>query len=111
MIFKSIVVAGGVEILAADQFIGVPVAVAGNAVVKAGTPVTAAGAAALDGTGAMGILLYDVDPTVNPNGTAVVQGVINWTKAQAHSGATATAAAMAEVLPAVVFRTNIGVNN
>lgn len=108
MIFSKKPIGGTVEILAADQFNAVPVTVAGSAVVKAGTPLTEAGAAALDGTGAAGILLYDVDPTVNPNAAMVVQGVIDWTKAAAHSGATADAATMKGVLPGIVFRTNVG---
>ncbi len=100
----------GVEILAADDFMAIPIAITGSEVVKAGMPVTAAGAAAPDGTGAVGILLYDVDPEVNPNGAAVTHGYIDWKKAQAHSGATADAETMAGILPAITFRTNIGVN-
>lgn len=54
---------------------------------KPGTPLTADGTAPTSGvTGAVGVLLYDVDPTVNPNGAIVVQGVIDGVKAKAHSG-------------------------
>lgn len=103
-------IAGGVEILAADDFVGLPIKVAGASLVKAGTPLTSAGAASSDGAGAAGILLYDVDPTVNPNGTIVVQGVIDATKAQAHSGLTYDVAALKTAVPGLVLRTNIGTN-
>ena len=76
--------------------------------VKAGTPLSAAGAVA-NTADAVGILLYDVDTAENPNGAIVVQGIIDATKAQAHSGVT-YAAALYAALPGVVFRTNIGVN-
>lgn len=115
MIFNETPIAGGVEILASKDFQAIPVKVATpsgegvtTTVVKAGTPLTAAGASTT-GTGAVGVLLYDVDTAVNPNGAAVVHGIIDATKAQAHSGVT-YAAALYTALPGVVFRTNIGVN-
>ena len=115
MIFNEAPIAGGVEILASKDFQAIPVKVATpsgegvtTTVVKAGTPLTAAGAATT-GSGAVGVLLYDVDTAVNPNGAAVVHGIIDATKAQAHSGVT-YAAALYTALPGVVFRTNIGVN-
>lgn len=107
-------VAGTVEILASKDFQAIPITVAapsGNnagTVVKAGTPLTAAGASTT-GSGAVGILLYDVDTAVNPNGAAVVIGIVDKTKAQEHSGVT-YAAALATALPGVVLRDNIGVN-
>lgn len=107
---KKSVVGGTVEILAADDFLGIPVTVSGSGVVKAGMPLTAAGVAAPDGTGAAGILLYDRDPAVNPNGAMVVGGVVDWKKCQEHSGATASAATMKAALPSITFRENIGVN-
>lgn len=107
---KKVVADGTVEILAADDFLGIPIEVTGSGVIKAGMPITADGAAAPDGTGAAGILLYDRDPAVNPNGTLVVGGIVDWKKCQEHSGATATAAAMKAVLPGITFRENIGVN-
>jgi uncharacterized protein (UPF0264 family) len=101
---------GTVEILASAAHNSIPVEVAapvgGSTVVKAGTPLTAAGAATT-GAGAIGILLYDVDTAKNPNGAAVVQGIIDATKAQSHSGVTYVAA-LYEALPGIVFRTNIG---
>ena len=107
---KKTMTGDGVTILAADDFMGIPIKITGTAVVKAGMPVTAAGAAASAGTGAAGILLEDVDPILNPNGTIVVSGIVDWKKCQEHSGATAGAADMKAALPAIVFRENIGAN-
>ena len=75
---------------------------------KAGTPLNADGESTT-GSGAIGILLYDVDPSKNPNGAAVVQGIIDAVKAQAHSEVS-YASALYSALPGVIFRTNIGVN-
>lgn len=111
MKFTDTTVAGGIEILASNDYQAVPIKVAvpgSGTVVKAGTPLTAAGAETT-GSGAVGILLYDVDTAVNPNGAAVVHGIIDATKAQAHSGVTYVSA-LYSALPGVVFRTNIGVN-
>ena len=47
---------------------------------------------------------------MNPNGAAVVQGIIDATKAQALSGVTYVAA-LYTALPGIVFRTNAGVNS
>ena len=104
-------VAGGVEILASKDFQAIPVKVATpgeGTVVKAGTPLNASGESTT-GSGAIGVLLYDVDTAENPNGAAVVQGIIDATKAQAHSGVS-YASALYSALPGVIFRTNIGVN-
>ncbi len=73
-------------------------------------PITEAGAPAPAGTGAVGVLLYDVNPTENPNCALVVSGIVDWTKCKSHSGATATAEAMKAILPGITFRENIGVN-
>lgn len=113
MIFATNEIAGTVEILVGltDMHTLTPIKVAtpqSGTIVKAGTPLTAAGASTT-GTGAVGILLYDVDTAVNPNGTVVQSGPIDSAKAQAHSGVT-YADALATALPAVQFRTNIGVN-
>ena len=111
MKFTETNVGGSIEILASKDFQAIPVKVAApesGTVVKAGTPLTADGASTT-GSGAVGVLLYDVDTAENPNGAVVVQGIINATKAQAHSGVT-YAAALYSALPGVVFRTNIGVN-
>ena len=110
MNFKKTTVGGTVEILAADDFMAIPATLTGSDVVKAGMPIDAAGASVPAGTGAVGILLYDVDPTVNPNCALVTHGYVDWTKCMSHSGATADADTMAGILPGIVFRTNIGVN-
>ena len=105
MKFSKTEYAGTVEILASNAYQAIPVKVAGSSLMKAGTPVTAEGASTT-GSGAIGILLYDVDPNKNPNGAAVVQGIIDAEKAQAHSGVTYVGA-LYEALPGIVFRTNI----
>ncbi len=116
MKFADTAVAGGIEILASNDYQAVPIKVATpsgegvtTTIVKAGTPLTSAGASTT-GSGAVGILLYDVDTAENPNGAMVVKGIINSTKAQAHSSVT-YASALYTALPGVVFRTNIGVNS
>lgn len=111
MKYNETSVGGGVEILASKDFQAIPVAVAApvsGTVVKAGTPLNADGESTT-GSGAVGILLYDVDTAENPNGAMVVMGIINAKVAQEHSGVT-YAAALYSALPAVIFRTNIGVN-
>ena len=113
MIMDVTTVAGDVEILASKDFQAIPVKVtvatdAESTVVKAGSPIKADGTSTT-GTGAIGILLYDVDSAVNPNGAAVVQGIIDSTKAQTHSGITYVSG-LYSALPGIVFRTNIGVN-
>jgi len=106
MKFAKTAYAGTIEILASNDFQAIPVKVAGESLMKAGTPITAAGASTT-GADAIGVLLYDVDPTANPNGAAVVQGIIDATKAQSHSGVSYVADLYA-ALPGIVFRTNIG---
>ena len=111
MKFATTEIGGGVEILASKDFQAIPVKVAtpgSGTVVKAGTPLNASGESTT-GSGAIGVLLYDVDTAENPNGAAVVQGIINATVAQAHSGVS-YASALYSALPGIVFRTNIGVN-
>lgn len=111
MKYSSTEIGGSVEILASKDFQAVPIKVTAegtNGVVKAGTPLTAEGASTT-GSGAVGILLYDVVPANNPNAAIVVQGIIDAAKAQAHSGVTYVSA-LYSALPGVIFRTNIGVN-
>ena len=111
MKFADTTVAGGVEILASNDYQAIPIKVAvpqSGTIVKAGTPLTNAGASTT-GSGAVGVLLYGVDTSANPNGAMVVQGIIDATKAQDHSGVT-YASALYSALPGVIFRTNIGVN-
>ena len=111
MNFAKTSYAGTIEILASNAYQAIPVTVAtpgSGTVVKAGTPLDADGASTT-GAGAIGVLLYDVDTAKNPNGAAVVHGIIDATKAQAHSGVTYVSA-LYSALPGIVFRTNIGVN-
>ena len=111
MKYNQTSVGGGVEILASKDYQAIPVKVAtpgSGTVVKAGTPLTDEGASTT-GSGAIGVLLYDVDTAENPNGAAVVQGIINATVAQEHSGVTYVSA-LYSALPGIIFRTNIGVN-
>lgn len=110
MKFSNAAVSGTVEIMADTNYHCIPAKIAGSEVVKAGMPITEAGAAAPDGTGAVGILLYDVYPEINPNCALVVGGIVDWSKCMAHSGATADAETMKGILPDITFRTNIGVN-
>ena len=106
MKFAKTAYAGTIEILASNDYQAIPVKVAGSSLVKAGTPLTAAGESTT-GANAIGILLYDVDPNANPNGAAVVQGIIDATKAQAHCSVSYVDA-LYSALPGIVFRTNIG---
>lgn len=110
MKFTTTEIGGGVEILASKDYQSVPIKVADPSgtpgLVKAGTPLTSEGAATT-GAGAVGILLYDVDTAGDPNGAIVVQGIIDATKAQSHSGVTYVSA-LYGALPGVIFRTNIG---
>ena len=111
MKFATQTVGGTIEILASKDFQAIPIKVAApesGSVVKAGTPLTEDGEATT-GEDAVGILLYDVNTDENPNGAVVVIGIIDAVKAQAHSGVT-YASALYEALPAVIFRTDIGVN-
>lgn len=98
---------GGVEILAADWYVAIPMTIVGTGVVKAGTPITADGGVGTVATAA-GVLLYDVDVDVNPNAAVVVKGVIDATKAKAHSGIDLTG--IEESVPGIVLRTDTGVN-
>ena len=110
MKFAKTEIGGGVEILASKDYQAIPVFVAtpgSGTVVKAGTPLTAAGESTT-GANAIGILLYDVDTAENPNGAAVVQGIINAGVAQTHSEVS-YADALYSALPGIIFRTNIGV--
>ena len=111
MKYTETTVGNSVEILASKDFQAIPIKVAtpgSGTVVKAGTPLTAAGASTT-GAGAVGILLYDVDTAANPNGAAVVHGIIDAAKAQTHIEVTYVSA-LYSALPGITFRTNIGVN-
>ena len=108
MNFSKTSYAGTVEILATDVFQAIPAKLATpgiGTVVKAGTPINADGESTT-GSGAVGILLYDVDTAKNPNGALVVQGIIDAKKAQEHSGVSYVGG-LYSALPGIVFRTNI----
>ena len=108
MKFQKTTIGGSIEFLACTNPVSIPIKVATpgeGTIVKAGTPLTAAGESTT-GSGAIGILLYDVDTAANPNGAVVVQAVIDATKAQAHSGVSYVSA-LYSALPGIVFRTNI----
>lgn len=109
MKIKQTTVGGTVEILASNDYQAIPFTVSGIAVVKAGMPMKLDGTSVPAGTGADGILLYDVDPVVNPNAALLVDGIVDWEKCQDHSGTTATATAMKAILPKITFRENTGV--
>ena len=109
MKFSSKSTGGTVEILASKDYQAVPIKVAvpgEGTVVKAGTPLTAAGVSTT-GSSAAGILLYDVDTAVNPNGAMVVIGIIDAVKAQAHSGVSYNTSDLKSALPAVILRDNV----
>lgn len=96
-------------ILATNNYNAIPIKVGGTSLVKAGTPLTASGTAPTSGvTGAIGVLLYDVDPKINPNGAIVVQGVIDGVKAKAHSGVDIST--IGTVVSGLVIRTDTGTN-
>lgn len=108
---------GTPEFLASNEFQAIPAHVTETDPVKGGTPIDADGeiveADSDTGaiTGAVGIVLYDTDPSVDPNCALLVQGIIDLTKMNTHSGLELTAAAIQAVLPGIVCRENIGVNS
>lgn len=53
------------------------------------------------------MLLYDVDPTENPNGALLVQGVVDKKKVESHASITLDATFD---VPGIILRDNIGVN-
>ena len=68
MKYSNTSVGGGVEILASKDFQSIPQKLAtpgSGTVVKAGTPINASGESTT-GSGAIGVLLYDVDTAENP---------------------------------------------
>ena len=97
MKFSKASVGGTVEILAADDFVAIPICVTESSAVPAGMPMTAAG-----------MLLYDVDPAVNPNGALLVQGVVDKKKVEDHASITLDDTF---AVPGIILRDNIGVNS
>lgn len=104
MNFEHKNVPGDVNILANDHYVGRPITLdfagVSGGVVKAGTPISAAGVAA-NTADAVGILLTDVY-TERPIGTVVIHGFVDTAKAQTNSGVTIDAAAKT-ALPMIAF--------
>lgn len=105
MKYSEVSAPSDVEILYNSEYVGKALTLDSTAftsgVCKAGTPMAADGkkAATSGGSGsqtstAVGVLLRDVYED-RPQGTIVIGGYINTTKAQAHSGVTVDAAAKA----------------
>lgn len=116
MLFESVDVGGQVEILNRSPFEGVPMTIdftsvsttdpdSGEKVVRAGMPISAAGAEVktTPWTGAVGILLHDVYES-RPQGTILKKAYINKTAAQANASVTYDAT-LEGMLPMIVFET------
>lgn len=98
MKFKKTDVAGAVEILASNDFTAIPFTT--TTAKKAGEKLTVGSR--------VGVVLYDVDPNENPNGSLLVAGVIDAAKAKAHSGTDLSAEH--DLPDTIILRTNTGVN-
>lgn len=116
MLFKSVDVGGQVEILNRSPFEGVPMTIdftsvsttdtdSGEKVVRAGMPISAAGAEVktTPWTGAVGILLHDVYES-RPQGTILKKAYINKTAAQANASVTYDTT-LEGLFPMIVFET------
>lgn len=116
MLFESVDIGGQVEILNRSPFEGVPMTIdftsvsttdpdSGEKVVRAGMPISAAGAEVktTPWTGAVGILLHDVYES-RPQGTILKKAYINKTAAQANASVTYDTA-LEGLLPMIVFET------
>lgn len=95
---------GRCEFLASKDFNSVPCTIAGTDIVKAGSPITSAGAVASTESQAVGLLMYDVDPTVDPNGALLVQGVVNARMARQYSGCPLVKATIEGAVPGLYLR-------
>lgn len=109
MQFEQKTYAGDVQILKRIPFEGIPMTLDfsgvtagddGKKIVKAGTPIGAAGTADNTAT-VVGILLHDVSED-RPQGTLLKKAYINASVAQGHSGVT-YAAEVKTALPMIVF--------
>ena len=126
MNFSSATLNNTVEILVGktDMHTLTPITVATpveGTVVYAGTPLTYDGEIIsndisefeTDLANAAGILLYDVDTALNPNGTIVQSGPIDGLKAITNCGIRYSSEQLLAIqakLDNIIFRTNIGVN-
>ena len=104
MLYEKTSYGADVNILKRPPFEGIAITldftdVVGD-VVKAGTPISAAGVAA-NTSSAVGILLHDVYKE-RPQGTILKKAYIDLAKAEANSGLT-IAAAVKSALPMIVF--------
>lgn len=111
MQFEKVTYSGDVEILKRPPFEGIPITLnfasvtatdpaTGKKIVKAGSPISAAGVAA-NTSSAVGILLHDVIED-RPQGTVLKKAYLNTAVAQAHCGVTYSADVKA-ALPMIVF--------
>lgn len=116
MLFESVDIGGQVEILNRTPFEGVPMTIdftsvtttdddTGEKVVRAGMPISAAGAEVktTPWTGAVGILLHDVYES-RPQGTILKKAYINETAAEANASVTYDDA-LYKLFPMIVFET------
>ena len=116
MLFESVDIGGQVEILNRSPFEGVPMTIDftsvsttdpdnGEKVVRAGMPISAAGAEVktTPWTGAVGILLHDVYES-RPQGTILKKAYINKTAAQANASVTYDTT-LEGLFPMIVFET------
>lgn len=116
MLFESVDIGGQVEILNRSPFEGVPMTIdftsvsttdpdSGEKVVRAGMPISAAGAEVktTPWTGAVGILLHDVYES-RPQGTILKKAYINKTAAQANASVTYDTT-LEGLFPMIVFET------
>lgn len=116
MLFESVDIGGQVEILNRSPFEGVPMTIdftsvsttdpdSGEKVVRAGMPISAAGAEVktTPWTGAVGILLHDVYES-RPQGTILKKAYINKTVAQSNASVTYDST-LEGMLPMIVFET------
>lgn len=100
-----------VTILASDDYQAVPLKIDETGTVKAGMPIKNDGKKSVDGSDAIGILLYDVDTDANPNGAVVVDGIIDWKKCQTNCTTdldSLTAEQISKKLPNIAFRDETG---
>ena len=107
MYFDTKSVGTWTEILASNDYQAVPITV--TEAVKAGMPMKNDGSKTANGSDAIGILLYDVDPADNPNGAVVVKGIVDWDKCKANNTSvlTISASEIAAKLPNIVFREGV----
>ena len=106
MLMSNLGGTGRCEFLASKDFNSVPCTISGSDVVKAGSPITSAGALATTESQAVGLLMYDVDPTKNPNGALLVQGVVNAVIARQYSGRPLVKSTIEGAVPGLYLREN-----